>query len=122
MKTTLLILLASITVSTAQPPAFRERLRRHFDADKDGALSESEKAAAREAVKNRAGNLRAKADANGDGTLDETERNKAREQFRGKAGALRQRLLQHFDEDKDGQLSEAERAKARAAISQRRSR
>ena len=65
------------------------RLLEKFDANKDGSLSEDEKAKAREAIKGKVG------------------------------GAIRQRILQRFDEDKDGKLNDAERAKAKAAWQER---
>jgi len=139
MKTTLLILALSCVPCFAEsPPARRpaalngERLEHflanpgprvleRFDADKDGRLSDDEKAKARAAIENRAGaakeKVREKLDANGDGKLDESERAKAREVIRNRAGnGIRGRLLKRFDADGDGKLSEDERAKARAAM------
>ena len=120
--------------------AFRHRLLVKFDTDKDGKLSEPERAALKTALKEKEGERRArvleKFDADKDGKLNGAERGAAKAAFKArqeakaakgkgktagdekgaeKAAARLQQLLEKFDENKDGQLSEAERAKAREA-------
>lgn len=112
--------------------AFRKHVLEKFDADKDGQLSETEREAAKAAIKEKGSGLRAMAlvkfDADKDGQLSETEREalkaaiKARRAGKGgdeKAGVKNaerhQKMLEKFDADKDGQLNESERAKAREA-------
>jgi hypothetical protein len=64
-----------------------------FDADKDGKLSETERAAAKAAFKEKGGEFRAKVlerfDADKDGKLSETERAAAKEAMKEKGGELR---------------------------------
>jgi hypothetical protein len=103
MKTTSLLLLLAATPCMAGPPAGGRaghhldnpgpRLLAMFDADKDGKLSDAEKAKAREAIKARAGH--------------------AKERLR---PHVRERVIKRFDEDGDGKLNESERAKAKAAL------
>ena len=68
----------------------RDRMLKMFDKDGDGKLSDDEKAAAKEAMKNRAGG------AGGRPNMEE--------------------LIKRFDKDGDGKLSDAEKAAAREAI------
>jgi len=98
---------------------FRHRMMEKFDADKDGKLSETERAAAKAAFKEKGGEFRAKVlerfDADKDGKLSETERAAAKEAMKEKGGELRAKVLEKFDADKDGKLSDTERAAAKAA-------
>jgi hypothetical protein len=70
----------------------RNRMLEKCDTDKDGTLSDAEKAAARAAHE---------------------ERKKERQERRAK-------FLERFDTDKDGQLSEAEKAAARTEMEKHR--
>jgi hypothetical protein len=74
-------------------PQLRAKLLEKFDADHDGKLDESERAAAKAALKEHRGEHR---------------------------GELKARLLEKFDADHDGKLDESERAAAKAALQKRR--
>lgn len=119
----------------ARRPALRQWVKKKFDGDQDGKLSETEREAAKAAFKEKGGEIRTKVmekfDADHDGKLNQTERESAKAALTARKGAknkatrnddagnkavgLRQLLLERFDADKDGQLSETERAKAREA-------
>jgi|GEM_PF-1811836 len=103
----------------------RKELIERFDADKDGTLSESEKATAKAALAERRAkhqqDLLAKhpeLDSDKDGSLSKDEMKAAREAREGK----RQQHLKEkhpkahatFDTNSDGTLDDAERAAARA--------
>ncbi len=90
----------------AQPcPRLRKCAMMRFDADKDGVLSETERAAAQAA---RAERL-ARCDANGNGQIDPEERKSMRHERR------QQHLMARFDQDGDGVLNETEKAAAAEA-------
>ena len=95
------------------PPKLREKLLEKFDANGDGKLDETERAAAREAVKAKREahkqKIFEKFDANGDGKLDEQERAAAKEAFKAKS-------KERFDENGDGELDETERAAAKRFV------
>lgn len=90
-----------------------------FDADGDGKLSDTEKAAAREAMQKKREAARkewmAKADTDGDGKVSPEEREAAREKMAEANPAMKERMLKRFDKDGDGKLSDDERAEARKA-------
>ena len=126
MKTTLLlILLATVGTATAQPHPLRERIRRHFDADKDGKLSETERAAAAaglkergaEAMEKRLANpgslLLEKFDADKDGKLSDAEKATAREAIKNRLTELRDKLKAKADTNQDGSVDESERGQLR---------
>lgn len=86
----------------------RAEFMKLYDRDNDGKLSDEERAALRDDLKDRRGRLLKKYDGDGDGTLNEAERAKLRDdllQFRKEAVAK-------YDADGDGKLSPEERAKA----------
>ena len=83
-----------------------------FDSDGDGALSEEEILAAREARK---AAILAQHDGDGDGELSDEERAAAREARAAEREARHAERVAQHDTDNDGELSEAERAAARAA-------
>jgi hypothetical protein len=88
----------------------KERILEKFDADKDGQLSESERAAAKAEMEARkAADLKAY-DKDGDGELSKAERQALGEAKRAERHA---EILKKYDADKDGVLSEEERAKVR---------
>lgn len=91
-----------------QARPLRAEFMRLYDGDDDGKLSEEERAALRNDLKERRERLLKKYDQDGDGTLNEAERAKLRDdllQFRKEAVAK-------YDADGDGKLSPEERAKA----------
>lgn len=116
--------------------ALRARMLDKFDTDKDGKLSEAERAAARARFQDLRGDIIDKFDTDGDGTLSETERAAIREQFQARRAELtakydadgdgilgpderkamwqgiHKQLLEKFDADGDGKLNEAERKAA----------
>lgn len=87
-----------------RPPKgqIKQQMLKEFDADGDGKLSESERAAAKAAMEERKGKI----DTNGDGTISEEERQAAQE-------ARREQMRQKMDTDGDGTVSDAEREAAR---------
>lgn len=86
----------------------RAELMKLYDRDNDDKLSEEERAALRDDVKNRRDRLLKKYDGDGDGTLSEAERAKLREDLR----QFRKDAVAKYDADGDGRLSPEERAKA----------
>jgi len=78
----LAVLVAPLSLRTEEVAKEKplSKMKEKYDADKDGKLSEEEKAAAREGVKAKAKETReenlAKYDANKDGKLDDDERAK----------------------------------------------
>lgn len=101
----------------------RAALLEKFDANKDGQLDETERAAAREAMKEQAAERRqeaiAKFDKDGDGTLNDEEKAAARVAVKERAGAQRQDIVAKFDKDGDGKLSDDEKVAAREAMKER---
>ena len=77
-----------------------------YDTDKDGTLSEAEKAEMRKAWEARRAEFMKKYDTDGDGKLSEKEREAARE-------ARKKAMLEKYDTDKNGELSEEEKEAAR---------
>jgi len=93
---------------------FKQRLLEKFDTDKDGKLSESERAAAKAACKqHRLDNF----DADKDGKLSETERDAARAARSAKLKANHPKLFAKIDTNSDGVIS---REEAQAARERRR--
>lgn len=99
----------------------RQRILERFDANGDGRLDETERAALRAAAeKMRA--QRGEKQGRRDGQVRE-RREGAERKERGKAGERaerRQRILERFDIDGDGQLNDLEREALRKAIEERR--
>lgn len=88
----------------------KERMMEKFDTDKDGQLSETERAAAKTEMQARkAADLKIY-DKDGDGELSKEERQALGEAKRAERHA---EVLKKYDADKDGVLSEEERAKVR---------
>ncbi|MBI3925726.1 MAG: hypothetical protein HY319_09315 [Armatimonadetes bacterium] len=93
--------------------AAKAAFQKKFDTNGDGTLDETERAAARESMKGQGhGRMMKFFDANGDGQLDESERQAARQR--------KQEVMQRFDSNGDGQLDDTERGAARAAFQQKR--
>lgn len=88
----------------AKGKKFRAMMIEKFDTDGDGKLSDSEKEAAKTAMKARRAEFIAQHDTDGDGKLSEEEKQAAKENF-----------IAQYDTDGDGKLSEAERELARDA-------
>ncbi|WP_018970073.1 hypothetical protein [Rubritalea marina] len=82
----------------------RAKLIEQFDADGDGKLDETERAAAKSAMKERRAEFIARHDTDGDGKLSDEEKQAAKEAF-----------LAKYDTDGDGKLSADERQLARDA-------
>lgn len=81
---------------------FRKRMLERFDKDKDGELSEEERAEARKEFE------KMRAERGGEGRR------------RGPGGPGREEFIKRFDKDGDGKLSEDEQKAARAAMEERR--
>lgn len=94
------------------------RARWVFDANDDGLLSQTERAALVKAMEARCQARRADAiaryDADGDGGLDPSELESARESIAQEAAARGAALLSAYDEDRSGALDSAERERLRA--------
>lgn len=88
----------------------KERILEKFDTDKDGQLSESERAAARAEMEARKAADLKEFDKDGDGKLSKEERQALGEARRAERHA---EILKKYDADNDGMLSEEERAKVR---------
>lgn len=101
----------------------RAALLERFDANKDGQLDETERAAARDAMQEQAAGRRqealAKFDKDGDGKLSDEEKAAAKEALKDRAGERRQDIVAKFDQDGDGKLNDAEKAAAREAMKAR---
>lgn len=129
MKTTSLLLL---TFAFAAPLAAEDNARplaeaamKRFDKDGDGKLNETERAAAREEFKARAGErleaflnapgprVLEKFDADKDGKLNDSEKSAAREALKALAGEALRKLKDKADANNDGTVDDAERAKVR---------
>ena len=99
----------------------REEVIKKYDADKDGKLSDDEKAEARKAMQadfaKRREEMTKKYDKDGDGKLSEEERAELRKEFGGRGGPggrerdpkAREEFMKKYDKDGDGKLSEEER-------------
>jgi Ca2+-binding EF-hand superfamily protein len=103
--------------------AFRAKLLEKFDTNGDGKLDDQERAAARDAFKEKIakfkealkGKILKKLDTNGDGKLDDKERSAAKATFAEKKAEW----IKKFDKNGDGKLDDTERAAARAAFWER---
>lgn len=97
----------------------KKKMLEQFDANKDGQLDDSERAAAKQAHEAK---LLEKYDTNGDGQLDEAERSAMPERPKGKGRHAKhhKKMLEKFDANKDGQLDEQEKAKAKAFREERK--
>ncbi len=92
----------------------RKQLLERFDADGDGKLNETEKAAAKEARKKYHAEIKAKMlarfDSDKDGKLSKDERKAARETIKKEHHAIKAAVLKEFDKDGNGELSKEERS------------
>ena len=110
----------------------REEILKKYDADKDGKLSDDERAEARKAMEaefaKRREEMTKKYDKDGDGKLSEEERAELRKEFGGRGGPggrerdpkAREEFMKKFDKDGDGKLSEEEREAVRKEFGGRR--
>jgi len=120
--------------------AFMKQLLEKYDADKDGKLSDEERAKAREAMSGKRGEGRPskedilkKFDKDGDGKLSDDEKKAAMEAMRGQRGGpgeaagrgkggpgegrpSREEIIKKFDKNGDGELNEEERKAAYEAM------
>ena len=90
---------------TGRPGLLKAALLKYFDADRDGALSPTERQTANAQFKANFPELHAKIDSDHNGTL-------SREELAGARKAARTWVMNHLDTDKDGTLSPAERQAA----------
>lgn len=88
----------------------RQKLLERFDADKDGKLSDAEKAAAKAEHQKRV----AKFDTDGDGKLSEAERTAARAACAARLKEKHPEILAKIDTNADGVISKEEAQAARA--------
>ena len=122
-----LLLVAGLARAQAQDPAgprplgpMHARVLEKFDTDGDGQLNDAERAAAREALKQRIAEEKQKFlekwDKDGDGVLSDAEKAAAKEAFEGRIRQQfqerRQEFIKKWDTDGDGKLSEEERKAA----------
>ena len=98
----------------------RQKVLERFDADKDGSLSDTEKAAAKTAHQAKRAERKAKFDTDGDGKLSETERTAARAAFAARLAEMHPQLLAKIDKDADGVISKEEAQAARAWLKEHR--
>ena len=98
----------------------REKVLAKFDADKDGKLSDAEKAAAKAACKERFAEKKAQFDADQDGKLSETERAAARTAISARIKEKHPELFAKIDANGDGSLSQEECQAARKQRHERR--
>lgn len=85
------------------------------DANNDGLLSEAERKAHRETMReNRKDKRFEKLDANGDGLLSRDEMDAAGAKRKDRREAMRAKVMEKFDTNLDGELSEAERTVMKA--------
>lgn len=92
------------------PPEMIEK----FDKDGDGKLSEDERAAAKEAMRERHEKwMIERFDKDGDGKLSQEEREAMEAERKAKHEELKQEMLKKYDQDGDGKLSEAEKEQMR---------
>lgn len=120
---------------------WREEMMKRFDQDQDGQLNDAERAAAREAMRERWGARAAKGHRFAPGRHGQPPEWMRRELHRwfaqqwggpqghgprwhagpaGPRGPMHAKLMQRFDLDQDGKLSEAERAALKQAAEERR--
>lgn len=98
----------------------RQKALERFDADKDGRLSDGEKAAAKGACQQKRAELKAKFDTDGDGKLSEAERTAARAALAARLAEKHPKLLAKIDGNGDGVISTEEAHAARAWLRQHR--
>lgn len=102
----------------------REQVLERFDTDGDGQLSEEERDALREQMRDRRRSgdpairqiMMRRYDADGDGQLSETEREAARNDFREIRQGIAERIVPLYDLDGDGELNQQEREAAAPAF------
>lgn len=94
----------------------REQAIQRFDSDHDGKMSDSERAAAKEAMQNRVNEARQQFDADHDGKLSDAERAAARAALAARLKQNHPDLFARIDSDHDGQLSKEEMEAARAKL------
>lgn len=92
---------------------FRQHVLEKFDTDKDGKLSEAERAAAKQACKD-------KVDTDNDGKVSDAERDAARAALSARLKEKHPELFAKVDKDGDGTISREEGQAARAWLRQHR--
>lgn len=95
---------------------FKQALLEKFDTDKDGKLSDSERAAAKAQAKERLQEQKAKFDTDGDGKLSDSERDAARAAFAARLKEKHPQLFAKIDSNGDGTLSREEAQAARERL------
>ncbi|MEK7414240.1 MAG: hypothetical protein AAB263_13075 [Planctomycetota bacterium] len=91
----------------------RQRLIERFDTDKNGKLSDTEKAAAKSACQEHRAERKAKFDTDKDGKWSDGERDAARDALAAKLQEKHPKLFAKVDANSDGQLSKDEVKAAR---------
>ncbi len=111
-----MLAIATLTLQAAEGAAgagkhrgeFKQALLEKFDADKDGKLSEAERAAAKGQVRERLQEAKEKFDADHDGKLSDSERDAARAAFAARLKEKHPQLFAKIDSNGDGTLSREE--------------
>lgn len=86
-----------------------ERLQAEADTNKDGVISDEERAAMRERMIERRKKVMEEFDADKDGTLNEDERAALTASLKERREAKRKEMLAKYDKDGDGVLNQEER-------------
>lgn len=116
-----ILAVATLTLQAAEGTAgagkhrgeFKQAMLEKFDTDKDGTLSEAERAAAKAQVRERLHDAKEKFDADKDGKLSDSERDAARAAFAARLKENHPQLFAKIDSNGDGTLSREEAQAAR---------
>jgi Ca2+-binding EF-hand superfamily protein len=119
-----ILAIATLTLQAAEGAAndgkhrgeHKQAMLEKFDTDKDGKLSEAERAAAKEQGKHHLKELKAKFDTDGDGKLSDSERDAARAAFAARLKEKHPQLFAKIDSNGDGTLSREEAKAAREQL------
>jgi len=119
LAATALVLPAATDGNASKREHHRGEVRQHvlekFDADKDGKLSESERATAKAACKTRFEEKKKQFDTDSDGKLNDAERDAARAACSAKLKEKHPELFAKSDTDGNGEISREEGKAAREA-------
>ena len=85
------------------------RLRAEADTNKDGIISDEERAAMRERIMEKRQKVLEEFDTDGDGQLNEDERSALQASIQERRDARRKEILAKYDKDGDGKLNPEER-------------
>ena len=98
----------------------RDHLLIKFDANGDGKLDSTERAAMKQAREKRHAELLKKFDANSDGKLDDTEKAAMKQEHEARWIERHPKLVKKFDANSDGKLDDTERVALRKFRDERR--